>query len=968
MQFTRNHIDTSGPTQHGRFVSLKWKTIFLFGMATALASLSFTYISYNNVRHLQSLHQEQENRNNQEQLNGLLALSYDSLAQTAAYISPLSETIAALQGKETKFAGSAMKKIWQEIELHTDLSSIQVYNRNRELVSRFGRTTHHSTDSLMPIPQSLLQQVALHETPVRHLSCMNECLLVTAYPVLYNGKNAGTITVASGIADILHNFYTITGHNIGILSTFKGDRTEQRRIDSWDMTVHGLTDQSNSQPLLSAISQQHGLPNGGALSRPFEFNERHYHFQLLPLSQPGEEVDVYAIILRDDTMHESYIVSSLAQTLGFSLSGLIATGLIVFFLTQKPLARLSTAATVLPRLAHEQAYKAITPVQPRATRYVDELDILDMTIVSLAKKLDELNTDVTHANDNLRKRMGELKGERDFIKSLMNTAEVAIATMDTKFNVLTANDFFKKLCGTEEKDMIRKIFSENFLKSRSRNEIRHGLKMLIEGKTEKFEHELTITSENNDCVSLTWVHSLLNDSHSTDQPIILSIGIDITARVTAERQLLWLADHDPLTGLANRHCFQKTLKKEIQDALIHQRSGAVLCLDLDNFKDINDTCGHHIGDKILKRVANRLAKIARKSDHVAHLGGDEFALILSDVRASQLEDISAKILGSITEITHTENNSTHRVKASMGIALFPESGLDTHELLANADMAMYQVKDNGKDGTYVYTKHDNTRDIIHERIHWRNQIDKALSNGDFVLHYQPIQHIASGSITHYEALLRMQLPNGELVYPDKFIPVAEHTGIISAIDNYVVEHAIRELADINRSQADIRMSVNISGHALKDKSFIDVIERALSQYECSPRNLIFELTETTAVADLSSARQLIHDIKAIGCDFALDDFGVGYSSFYYVKQLPFDYIKIDGSFIRNMRQNKEDLVFVKALSEMAVAFGKKTIAEFVEDDVTLHQLAQLGIHYAQGYHIGKPSPDLVDARQFKLAR
>jgi EAL domain-containing protein (putative c-di-GMP-specific phosphodiesterase class I) len=292
----------------------------------------------------------------------------------------------------------------------------------------------------------------------------------------------------------------------------------------------------------------------------------------------------------------------------------------------------------------------------------------------------------------------------------------------------------------------------------------------------------------------------------------------------------------------------------------------------------------------------------------------------------------------------------HQVSASIGIVLFPEQGRETHQLMANADLAMYQAKEKGRGRWHIFSAADQSRERADARVLWGQHIAEALNQDRFELRFQPIVAVATGRIVHYEALLRMRDAQGGIVYPDRFVPVAEKTGQIQAIDHWVLSHAL----GIMSTRPGLRMSVNLSANAMEDPLLLPDVEQLLKRFGVEPASLTFEITETAAINSILRATRLMRGIQRLGCRFALDDFGSGYASYAYLRQLPVDDVKVDGAFIRNLARSREDRIFVKAITDIAHGMGKRVVAEFVEDGEILSVLEELGVDFAQGYHFGRP--------------
>ena len=456
---------------------------------------------------------------------------------------------------------------------------------------------------------------------------------------------------------------------------------------------------------------------------------------------------------------------------------------------------------------------------------------------------------------------------------------------------------------------------------------------------------------------ISWLHSRIENKNS--DVAILSVGLDMTEKKEAEKRIIWLAEHDPLTDLCNRRRFTDEFEKSLQAAIRYKHNNSLLFLDLDQFKDINDTSGHRAGDELLQSVAKSLQHVTRLSDLVARLGGDEFAILIPESDNEGAEVLAKKIIAELAQIQLSYGTVKHKVSASIGIVHYPLHDATVHELLGFADLAMYKAKADGKGTFHTFSADDQTKDELETRVFWKHQIENALENNTFVLHYQPILDIQSNTIKHYEVLIRMRDEStGELRLPGKFIEIAEQVGLIHRIDHYVLQRSMMKLATLQKQGIPVKLSINLSGAVIDDPKMLPLIKQFIKKYKVQPEGLIFEVTETAAVSNLLQAKSLMTAIKALGCQFSLDDFGVGFASFNYMRELPVDIIKIDGIFIKDLDKNSDDQLFVKALVDVAKGLGKKIIAEFVENREILTLLRTYGVDYAQGYHIGRPASNI----------
>ena len=432
------------------------------------------------------------------------------------------------------------------------------------------------------------------------------------------------------------------------------------------------------------------------------------------------------------------------------------------------------------------------------------------------------------------------------------------------------------------------------------------------------------------------------------------IARDITERQRYEARLVHLATHDALTELANRSSFETALELELAEALRSGQGGAVVWFDLDDFKDVNDTLGHAAGDEVLAMLATVLTRNTRASNVVARVGGDEFAVLMPRVTREEAETAAERILSAIVSYTFAVAGRAVRLGASIGVVFFPENGSTVQEVLSNADVAMYRAKDGGRSMVWVSGEDDGAEQLHVSRMTWKERLDTALAEDRFIVYSQPIWDLRTGRAVRHELLIRM-VGEGETIYPPSdFLPVAERLGLVNSIDRWMLQRAFMIL-EANDSELDA-VEVNLSGKAFADPDMVKFIAAELERSGVDPKRLGFEITETAAIADMSRAQWFIRSLKDLGCRFSLDDFGTGFSSFYYLKHLPIDCLKIDGSYVRGLSQSEEDRCLVRGICEMCRGLDVEVLAECVEDEAALEVVKSLGLDYAQGFHLGRPAP------------
>jgi diguanylate cyclase (GGDEF)-like protein/PAS domain S-box-containing protein len=453
-----------------------------------------------------------------------------------------------------------------------------------------------------------------------------------------------------------------------------------------------------------------------------------------------------------------------------------------------------------------------------------------------------------------------------------------------------------------------------------------------------------------------WVlatRSIVRDEDCAPLYVVTQVQ-DISERKEMARRLEYVVAHDFLTGLLNRRCFEQELSRELERAARYDVSGAVLLIDLDNFKDINDTFGHKAGDDVLKGVAGLLRQRLRQTDIVARVGGDEFAVLLTQTDADQVQIVADEVVKALGRETAVLADRSIRLTASVGVAMF--EGLTDVEILACADVAMYEAKEAGRNRFEMYRPLTRRRKRVSARLDEADRIRRALEEDRLLLYCQPILDLRTNEIRQHELLLRLPDESGKLLPPSAFLYRAERSGLIQAIDGWVVRKAIALIREGESAGRELVLSVNLSGKSIGDRKLAALTEDTLTESGVDPARLTFELTETAAISNIDQARTFATRMHDRGCRFALDDFGAGFGSFYYLKSFPFDYLKIDGDFIRDLAASPTNQLVVAAIVSVAQGMGRKTVAEFVADDEAVRLLREIGVDYAQGYHIGVPRP------------
>lgn len=459
--------------------------------------------------------------------------------------------------------------------------------------------------------------------------------------------------------------------------------------------------------------------------------------------------------------------------------------------------------------------------------------------------------------------------------------------------------------------------------------------------------------------NIRWVYEKGQGIYSEDGELAYMDGaiFDITESHELSEKLSYQATHDVLTGLVNRSEFEHRLNRILQTIYKHNSEHALLYLDLDQFKIINDTCGHIAGDELLRQLGLLLSKEVRKRDTVARLGGDEFGVLMEHCSLKQAKRVANKLKKAIDQFRFLWEEKQFNIGVSIGLVIIDESAGDITDLLKKADVACYAAKEQGRNCIHVFKIDDKQLAKQYGEMQWVNLINRALEENTFFLAFQAVIPLKkSKSKTKYdrfELLIRMKLDD-KIILPGKFLPAAERYGLATKIDQWVITTAFvhfsknKELLD-----ATVEISINLSGQSISDDKFLEFVKKAFIQYKIPQDKICFEITETAAIANLAKANRFIDALKKGGCKFALDDFGSGLSSFAYLKTLHIDYLKIDGFFVKGIGEDPIDYAMVNSINEIGHEMGLKTIAEFVENKKILDKLKQIGVDYVQGYHFGE---------------
>ncbi|MHB1215410.1 MAG: putative bifunctional diguanylate cyclase/phosphodiesterase [Thiobacillus sp.] len=552
--------------------------------------------------------------------------------------------------------------------------------------------------------------------------------------------------------------------------------------------------------------------------------------------------------------------------------------------------------------------------------------------------------------------------ENALLRAYINSANDGIFVVCDEMKFHVANPLLSTWLGIGEAELTahgrRVPITDLFGLAESEALFREHFQQVLHGQTARFDAEI-----NPPRGTPRWLEISMNRVQLEVGELVIGILRDITERRLAQTALQHHASHDDLTGLANRREFQHRLNTLVSTVRSDPGPHALIYVDLDQFKLVNDSCGHPAGDELLRQLGVRLKQVTKRRDVIARLGGDEFGLLLHDQSIEEAMRVAESLCETVADYRFVWGERSFDVTASVGLCAIDRDTTSAEEALSAADAACYVAKDRGRNRVQLYFGGAACAGKRQE-MDWVHRLKKALDENRFQMWQQHIRDLGEEAGTsggHLEVLLRLIDEDGTIIAPGQFFPAAERYGLMPAIDRWVIQHLLLSeqsghlLAEMARSSAT-ECAINLSGASLNDDKFLGFLENALHRTAIPGQALCFEITESVAVNNFGRIREVMQTLKQFGCQFALDDFGSGMSSFSYLKNLPVDYLKIDGSLVRNIVEDPADFAMVEAINRIGGALGLKTVAEFVETEACLQRLSDIGIDYAQGYFIHRPVP------------
>ncbi len=543
-------------------------------------------------------------------------------------------------------------------------------------------------------------------------------------------------------------------------------------------------------------------------------------------------------------------------------------------------------------------------------------------------------------------------------RALVETAHDLVWSVDPQGKWSYLNASSRTIYGVEPEDMVGRSITE-FCAPEYQQADQRAFSELLAG-SDLYQYETVHLDRHGKRRHLSFNAKTHRDARGNIEQIS-GTAHDITDQKAFHQQLSYQAEHDALTKLFNRHYFQEELERTVARVARNQQGTcALFYIDLDQFKYINDTLGHAAGDILLIEISELLLRHVREGDLLARFGGDEFTLLLYNISPADVLSTAEHFRQLFEDYRFLQDGKSFNVTSSIGAAIIDQLVESAEAALSHADIACNLAKAQGRNRISLYDPSERNKAGMAEDMGWASRVREVLEHDKFRLVYQPIMALENDQVQDYEVLVRMVCDDGEVILPGGFMPAAERFGLIHSVDRWIVRRALTQLSRLHQNGETVRFSINLSGKAFDDSALLPMIQELLDDSNIEPSCVCFEITETAAIAKLSQAEKFISALKTMGCRFALDDFGAGFSSFAYLKHLPVDKLKIDGSFVQGMAESRIDQAMVQAMSQVAHALGKQTIAEYVENATTLEVLRSYGVDYAQGNYIGKPREALMN--------
>lgn len=946
-------------TQPTHFLSLRWKLLLILFSVSAILSIASSYY----FQHQLLLQFEQTRKEAQikhaKQINGLISMDVERIRQLAATLPTFINMNNGLMKYDSPAFYHYFESFWSSFQIDMGVENAKLYAPDGHVIATWGNEPKTNRSVQSKSWEKNWETVLNKEVSNGLIACADTCNIYAFAPILQKGEMAGAFSIGASLADTVLSFKKTSNADLAII--FSSDSSSIKQ-PLWGMHFAAASSPKLLIPLIAKVASVYSFAELSKKPVRYVDAEDVYEISLVKLETSHSADEMQLIVIENIADDLATVEKNSKQVMVFAMVATVLILALLYILLSIPLKRLRRIASSIPLLGQGafQALRANIKLHPHLLK--DEVDILDQSAIDLSYKLESLEHEVVEKNLSLKNLFNEVSKEKEFATKLLNHAEAIIATTNVDGRILSINQFGVTLSGKNKDDQMYSDLPESELIA-----LKANLSEVANSKLYSYAHKSVFIAANKTRRNISWRHTCLHDDNK-GEAILLSVGMDITEQTKSQEVIHQLANYDVLTNLPNRRLLIDRLKHALSASNRSGQHGALLFIDLDNFKSINDTLGHKVGDVLLQEVSKRLISCTREGDTVSRIGSDEFIVLLENLSAKavesagQVERIVSKIQQNLNQPfqlqTHLYQNTI-----SVGICLFHDMNHDAEELLKQVDIAVNQAKRNGNNSICFYDP--KMQESLNAYVTLERELNEAISAKEFVLYYQ-IQVDTDGKPLGAEVLIRWQHPKRGMVSPYEFIPIAEETGLIVPIGKWVLDSACAQLKAWKKSAQTnyLTLSVNVTAQQFLQDNFVAQVASAIKKNGIDPELLKLELTESMLVNELDKTIATMHALQKIGIKFSLDDFGTGYSSLQYLKRLPIDQLKIDQSFVHEITNNVSDQAIVRTIIAMTHTLNLNVIAEGVETEEQRQILLDNGCYCYQGYLFGKPIP--IDAFEARL--
>lgn len=933
------------------FLSIKWKAVLFLSIILLFITTSWL-ISFTS----QSLEEFQRGSEAKQQryqtvFNEIVHDNFLKLSQFAQLIANAPEvySYSSFENDATT-VNDYVRRNWFDWNLNLSVDFVDVVDPEYNLLVE---------DSLFTSSKNLYKQLApflktIENNPQHFIFCQTDCIQVVIEPFVYQSGLTGAVVIGQNMTELVTRYSALSGEDLAILLKADNDNSSELQITTGDGVSKKVWAMSNFEQLAKVITRQYPLPANLDDYSLFQALNLDYIFHRLTLDnylELGEKASFIGIY--SERPRIALLEKQLLNGASFFLLIMFFSAIVLLILSLgavKRIKQIAASQNLIPQKNYQQALALVSHPKDLVE---DEISHLEHSTVELVEELRYLNEEVDISNAQLNHQLRRLSRSKAFLQRLFDHANIFIITSQANYHIQTQNRLFENYFDEKQGGDLLELMVKDF----DKDNFRMGVEQLFTKTEDDFQQEVVMLNQFNKYMTIVWTHSLVTDDEGEKK--VLSIGVDITQRKADEKALYWIANHDSLTKLWNRRAFKEKLNSYLSEG----EHGAVVFIDINRFKQINDVHGHGAGDDVLVEVASILKTTLRSHDFICRLAGDEFTAILPGVTSENLPRIMLSLYKNLSSHVVTPEDKLIEFDVSVGAALFPDHGELEEQLVARADMAMYHSKKESGVKWHIYDQNDDSLEELKRDQRVTSLLKTALQEDAFTQVFQPTYSIKDGLVNHYECLLRFSSAEDGDISPGLFIPIAERNGLISRIDFWVIENLYKKFQVWLQEQPDLTIGLNISAPTLQGKTLYKDLLNLNQKYQVPPQNVVIELTETAYIDDFYNVKANLEALNEEGFRIALDDFGVGFSSFNYLRELPLTYVKLDGSYVNGIAKSTENQAFIKSVVIMAKEFEMQTIAEYVETVEDLRAITDLGVDYAQGYLLGKPKEGLLSEKE-----